>query len=78
MAHADFPRAPAQPGTNSAAAGWPGAYTAGPETTIWRRPVILCFGDSLTQLGSNEYDGHAAGWVLRLTAHFNRKVCAPV
>ena len=70
---AAFPKAPAQAGSSEAANRWPGAYTGGPEATIWRRPVILLLGDSITQMGSNEYDG-APGWVAHMQAHYNRKV----
>jgi hypothetical protein len=35
--------------------------------------VILLLGDSITQMGSNEYDG-ATGWVAKMQAHYNRKV----
>lgn len=75
--HAAFPKAPAQAGSSEAANRWPGAYTGGPEATIWRRPVILLLGDSITQMGSNEYDG-APGWVAHMQAHYNRKVRALV
>jgi len=71
---AAFPKAPAQPGSSGAADSWPGAYTGGPEATIWRRPVILLLGDSITQMGSNEYDGDHGGWVAHMQAHYNRKV----
>lgn len=47
--------------------------TGGPEASIWRRPVILLVGDSITQMGSNEYDGYP-GWVAHMQAHYNRKV----
>lgn len=67
-----FPKAPAEPGSSAAAATWPGAYTGGPEPTIWRRPVILLLGDSITQMGSNLYDGYP-GWVANMQAHYNRK-----
>lgn len=72
---AAFPKAPAQPGSSGVANSWPGAYTGGPEATIWRRPVILLLGDSITQMGSNEYDGDHGGWVAHMQAHYNRKVC---
>jgi hypothetical protein len=35
--------------------------------------VFLLLGDSITQMGSNEYDG-APGWVAHMQAHYNRKV----
>jgi hypothetical protein len=68
-----YPPGASTPSTTGAASDWPGAFTGGPEPTIWRRPVVLCLGDSITQMGSDEYD-RQPGWVLRLAAHFNRKV----
>jgi hypothetical protein len=35
----------------------------------------LLLGDSITQMGSNEYDGFP-GWVAHMQAHYNRKVGA--
>ena len=37
--------------------------------------MILLLGDSITQMGSNEYDGYP-GWVAHMQAHYNRKVRA--
>lgn len=35
--------------------------------------MILLLGDSITQMGSNEYDGDHGGWVAHMQAHYNRK-----
>lgn len=36
--------------------------------------MILLLGDSITQMGSNEYDGTHGGWVAHMQAHYNRRV----